>query len=82
MSIVQIGYYAMFVLVFLGAFLLIAVFVPMCWKVQREEEEREDAYMRSILTPEQYENYLLRKEIRKAAFIISSSSNTSNSFKL
>lgn len=82
MSIVQIGYYVMFAGVFLVGFLLIAVFVPLFWKAQREEEEREDAYMRSILTPEQYENYLLRKEIRKAAYIISSSSNTSNSFKL
>lgn len=78
MSMVQIGYYAMVA----GAFILIGITVTILWKVQREQEEREDAYMRSILTPEQYENYLLRKEIRKAAFIISSSSNTSNSFKL
>ena len=78
MNIVQIGYYVMVA----GAFLLIAIFVPILWKVQREQEEREDAYMREILTPEQYENYLLRKEIRKAANGISSSINTSNSWKL
>lgn len=78
MNIVQIGYYAMVA----GAFLLIAIFVPILWKVQREEEEREDAYMRATLTPEQYENYLLRKEIRKAANSISSSINTHNSWKL
>ena len=78
MSMVQIGYYDMVV----GAFILIAVFVSILWKVQREEEEREDAYMRATLTPEQYENYLLRKEIRKAANSISTSINTSNSWKL
>ena len=78
MNIVQIGYYVMVA----GAVLLIAIFVPILWKVQREQEEREDAYMREILTPEQYENYLLRKEIRKSANGISSSINTSNSWKL
>lgn len=78
MSMVQIGYYALVA----GAFLLIAIFVPILWKVQREQEEQEDAYMRATLTPEQYENYLLRKEIRKAANSISTSINTSNSWKL
>lgn len=78
MSMVQIGYYALIA----GVFLLIAIFVPILWKVQREQEEREDAYMRATLTPEQYENYLLRKEIRKAANSISTSINTSNSWKL
>ena len=78
MSMVQIGYYAMVA----GAFLLIGVIVYNVQKVQREAEAREDEYMRSILTPEQYENYLLRKEIRKAANSISTSINTSNSWKL
>ena len=78
MNIAQIGYLCMVA----GAFLLIAIFVPILWKAQREEEEREDAYMRATLTPEQYENYLLRKEIRKAANSISTSINTSNSWKL
>lgn len=78
MNMIQIGYYAMVA----GAFILIAIFVPILWKVQREQEEKEDAYMRATLTPEQYENYLLRKEIRKAANSISSSINTSNSWKL
>ena len=78
MNMIQIGYYAMVV----GAFILIAIFVPILWKVQLEQEEKEDAYMRATLTPEQYENYLLRKEIRKAANSISSSINTSNSWKL
>lgn len=78
MSIVQIGYYAMVV----GAFILIAIIVQILWKVQREQEEQEDAYMRATLTPEQYENYLLRKEIRKAVNSISTSINTSNSWKL
>lgn len=78
MSIVQIGYYAMVA----GAFILIAIIVPILWKVQREQEEQEDAYMRATLTSEQYENYLLRKEIRKAANSISTSINTSNSWKL
>ena len=78
MNIVQIGYYCLLV----GAFLLIGVIVIGIGKAQREAEAREDEYMRSVLTPEQYENYLLRKEIRKAANSISSSINTSNSWKL
>ena len=78
MNIVQIGYYCLVA----GVFLLIAIIVPNIWKAQREAEEREDEYMRSVLTPEQYENYLLRKEIRKAANSISTSINTSNSWKL
>ena len=78
MSIVQIGYYVMVA----GAFILIGIIVTILWKVQREQEEQEDAYMRATLTPEQYENYLLRKEIRKAANSISTSINTSNSWKL
>lgn len=78
MSMVQIGYYVMVA----GAFILIGIIVSFLWKVQREQEEQEDAYMRATLTPEQYENYLLRKEIRKAANSISTSINTSNSWKL
>lgn len=78
MNIAQIGYLCLVA----GTFILIAVFVPIIWKAQREAEEREDEYVRSILTPEQYENYLLRKEIRKAANSISTSINTSNSWKL
>lgn len=78
MSMVQIVYYAMVAV----AFILIGITVTILWKVQREQEEREDAYMRATLTPEQYENYLLRKEIRKAANSISTSINTSNSWKL
>lgn len=78
MSMVQIGYYVMVA----GAFILIGIIVLILWKVQREQEELEDAYMRATLTPEQYENYLLRKEIRKAANSISTSINTSNSWKL
>lgn len=78
MSILQIGYYVMVA----GAFILIAIIVHILWKAQREQEEQEDAYMRATLTPEQYENYLLRKEIRKAANSISTSINTSNSWKL
>ena len=78
MNIVQIGYYCLLV----GAFLLIGVIVYGVQKAQREAEAREDEYMRSVLTPEQYENYLLRKEIRKAANSISTSINTSNSWKL
>ena len=78
MNMVQIGYYCLVA----GAFLLIGVIVYNVQKVQREAEAREDEYMRSVLTPEQYENYLLRKEIRKAANSISSSINTSNSWKL
>lgn len=78
MSMVQIGYYAMVA----GAFILIGIIAHILWKVQREQEEREDAYMRATLTPEQYENYLLRKEIRNAANSISTSINTSNSWKL
>ena len=78
MNIVQIGYYCLLV----GAFLLIGVIVYGVQKAQREAEAREDEYMRSVLTPEQYENYLLRKEIRKAANSISTSINTFNSWKL
>lgn len=78
MNIAQIGYYCLVA----GAFILIGVIVYGVQKVQREAEAREDEYMRSILTPEQYENYLLRKEIRKAANSISTSINTSNSWKL
>lgn len=78
MNIAQIGYLCMVA----GTGILIAIIIPIMWKAQREAEEREDAYMRAILTPEQYENYLLRKEIRKAANSISSSINTSNSWKL
>lgn len=78
MNMIQIGYYAMVA----GAFITISIVVSSFWKAQREAEAREDEYMRSILTPEQYENYLLRKEIRKAANSISSSINTSNSWKL
>lgn len=78
MSIVQIGYLCLVA----GACILIAVIVSIVWKEQREAEAREDAYMRVTLTPEQYENYLLRKEIRKAANSISTSINTSNSWKL
>lgn len=78
MSIVQIGYLCAVA----GAFILIAIIVSIIWKEQREAEAREDEYMRSILTPEQYDNYLLRKEIRKAANSISTSINTSNSWKL
>lgn len=78
MNIVQIGYYCLVA----GAFITIIIVVSSFWKAQREAEAREDEYMRSILTPEQYENYLLRKEIRKAANSISSSINTSNSWKL
>lgn len=78
MNIAQIGYLCMVA----GAFILIAIIVSIIWKEQREAEVREDEYMRSILTPEQYENYLLRKEIRKAASSISSSINTSNSWRL
>ena len=63
MNIVQIGYYCLVA----GAFITISIVVSSFWKAQREAEAREDEYMRSILTPEQYENYLLRKEIRKAA---------------
>ena len=78
MNIVQIGYYCLVA----GAFITIGIVVSSFWKAQREAEAREDEYMRSILTPEQYENYLLRKEIRKAANSISTSINTSNSWKL
>ena len=78
MNVVQIGYYCLVA----GAFITISIVVSSFWKAQREAEAREDEYMRSILTPEQYENYLLRKEIRKAANSISSSINTSNSWKL
>lgn len=78
MNIAQIGYLCLVA----GAFLLIGVIVSNVLKIQREAEARADEYMRSILTPEQYENYLLRKEIRKAANSISSSINTSNSWKL
>lgn len=78
MNIAQIGYLCAVA----GAFLLIGVIVYNVQKVQREAEAREDAYMRATLTPEQYENYLLRKEIRKAANSISTSINTSNSWKL
>lgn len=78
MNIAQIGYLCAVA----GAFILILFILPIIWKEQREAEAREDEYMRSILTPEQYENYLLRKEIRNAASTISSSINTSNSWKL
>lgn len=78
MSMIQIGYYVLVA----GAFILIGTIVTIIWKVQREQEEQEDAYMRATLTPEQYENYLLRKEIRKAANSISTSINTSNSWKM
>lgn len=78
MNIAQIGYLCAVA----GAFILIGVIVYNVQKVQREAEAREDAYMRATLTPEQYENYLLRKEIRKAANSISTSINTSNSWKL
>lgn len=78
MNIVQIGYYCLVV----GAFFLIGVIVYSVQKAQREAEAREDEYMRSVLTPEQYDIYLLRKEIRNAANTISSSINTSNSWKL
>lgn len=78
MNMIQIGYYCLIA----GAFFMIGVIVFNVCKVQRETEAREDEYMRSVLTPEQYENYLLRKEIRKAANSISSSINTSNSWKL
>ena len=78
MNIAQIGYYCLIA----GAFFMIGIIVFNVCKVQRETEAREDEYMRSILTPEQYENYLLRKEIRKAANSISPSINTSNSWKL
>lgn len=61
---------------------MICVIVFNVCKVQREAEAREDAYMRSVLTPEQYENYLLRKEISKAANSVSNSIHTSNSWKL
>lgn len=78
MNIAQIGYLCAVA----GVCILIAVILPIIWKEQREAEAREDEYMRSILTPEQYDNYLLRKEIRKAANSISTSINTSNSWKL
>ena len=78
MNIVQIGYYCLI----LGGCFLIGVIVYGVQKAQREAEVREDEYMRATLTPEQYENYLLRKEIRKAANSISTSINTSNSWKL
>lgn len=78
MNIAQIGYLCAVA----GVCILIAIILPIIWKEQREAEAREDEYMRSILTPEQYENYLLRKEIRKAANSISTSINTSNSWKL
>lgn len=78
MNIVQIGYLCAVA----GAFILILFILPIIWKEQREAEAREDAYMRATLTPEQYENYLLRKEISKAANSISSSINTHNSWKL
>lgn len=78
MNIAQIGYLCLVA----GTCILIAVIVLIFWKEQREAEAREDAYMRATLTPEQYENYLLRKEIRKAANSISTSINTSNSWKL
>lgn len=78
MNIAQIGYLC----VVAGVCILIAIILPIIWKEQREAEAREDEYMRSILTPEQYDNYLLRKEIRKAANSISTSINTSNSWKL
>lgn len=67
MNIAQIGYLC----VVAGVCILIAIILPIIWKEQREVEAREDAYMRATLTPEQYENYLLRKEIRRAASIIS-----------
>lgn len=78
MNIAQIGYLCAVG----GAFILILFILPIIWKEQREAEAREDEYMRSILTPEQYDIYLLRKEIRKAANSISSSINTHNSWKL
>ena len=78
MNIAQIGYLCAVA----GAFILIVIIVSIIWKEQREAEAREDAYMRATLTPEQYENYLLRKEIRKAANSIFTSINTSNSWKL
>lgn len=78
MNIAQIGYLCAVA----GVCILIAIILPIIWKEQREAEAREDEYMRSILTPEQYDNYLLRKEIRKAANSISTSINTSNSWKL
>ena len=78
MNIAQIGYLCAVA----GVCILIAIILPIIWKEQREADAREDEYMRSILTPEQYENYLLRKEIRKAANSISTSINTSNSWKL
>ena len=78
MNIAQIGYLCTVA----GACILIAIILSIIWKEQREAEVREDEYMRFILTPEQYENYLLRKEIRKAANSISTSINTSNSWKL
>lgn len=78
MNIAQIGYLCAVA----GVCILIAIILPIIWKEQREAEAREDAYMRATLTPEQYENYLLRKEIRKAANSISTSINTSNSWKL
>lgn len=78
MNIAQIGYLCAVA----GVCILIAIILPIIWKEQREAEAREDAYMRATLTPEQYENYLLRKEIRKVANSISTSINTSNSWKL
>ena len=78
MNIAQLGYLCAVA----GVCILIAIILPIIWKEQREAEAREDEYMRSILTSEQYENYLLRKEIRKAANSIFTSINTSNSWKL
>ena len=78
MNIVQIGYYCLIA----GAFITIGIVVSSLWQAQREVEEREADYMRSILTPEQYETSLFRQEIRQAATSISISINTSNSWKL
>ena len=77
MNIAQIGYLCAVA----GVCILIAIILPIIWKEQREAEAREDAYMRATLTPEQYENYLLRKEIRRAASIISCSYYFTNNKK-